>query len=193
MKHLFAGLSLWALLFLLATIGVGFAVTGTNNMLAWHIKTGLFTAVFLVMLHCLVFIHLLGTGLGVKRAVFEHKLPEGEIIRQLWKLKMRAFPPAFSCMVLVIAVSVLGGAVQNNAMAVETHRYLAIFVLLAHLVTIPIEVHVLGDNLTLMQAVDEAINAQLDAAEHNTPPQTNPPQSEQPKSKPTLEATIKSS
>lgn len=169
MKNIFAGLSLWAVLFLLGTMGVGFSVAGTNEMLGWHIKAGLFTAVFLVLLHCLVFIHLLGTGLGVKRAVFEHKLPEGDIIRQLWKLKMRAFPPAFSCMVLVIALSVLGGAVQNNNISVEAHRYFAIFVLLANLVTIPIEVRVLGDNLELMQTVDDEINARLDAVAAKAP------------------------
>lgn len=158
MKNIFAGLSLWAGVFLLTTIVLGYqASSGTS--LSWHIKAGLFTAVFFVLLHCLVFVHLLGTGLGVKRAAFEHKLEEGPIVRRLWALKMRAFPPAFFCMALVIMLAVAGGAVQSQVLPVSVHRWLAYIVLGLNLVTIPIEVKVMGDNLALMEEVESRIAA----------------------------------
>jgi hypothetical protein len=101
-----------------------------------------------------------GDGAGCEAGgPFEHKLEEGPIVRRLWALKMRAFPPAFFCMALVIMLAVAGGAVQSQVLPVSVHRWLAYIVLGLNLVTIPIEVKVMGDNLALMEEVESRIAA----------------------------------
>ena len=51
-----------------------------------------------MLLHCTIFIHLLGTGLGVKKVLFEQGLPEQERVALLREFKMSAYPVAFFCM-----------------------------------------------------------------------------------------------
>lgn len=160
MKNIFAGLGLWGVVFIIGSIIFGLSVPNHGEQTGLHIQTGLFTACFVVMLHCLVFIHLLGTGLGVKRAVFEHRLPEEKYVQALWKLKMRAFPPAFLCMVLMIMTAVMGGAAQTGNVSPMVHRVAAFVVLLANFITIPIEIRVISENHELMYEVEHLIATQ---------------------------------
>lgn len=159
MNRIFAGLSMWAMLFLLATIVLGFMVKGGEETW-WHIQIALGTAVGITLLHSIVFVHLLGTGLGVKRATFEHKIPDEPIVQALWKLKMRAYPPAFFCMALTIMVSVGGGAVQQAKLDPVVHQVMAFALLVANLITIPIEFKVINENTVLMREVEAQIEDQ---------------------------------
>lgn len=159
MIRIFAGLAMWAMIFLIATIVLGFMVQGGEETW-WHIQIALGTAVGITLLHSIVFVHLLGTGLGVKRAVFEHKIPDEPIVQALWKLKMRAYPPAFFCMALTIMVAVGGGAVQQVKLDPVYHMAMAFALLIANLITIPIEFKVINENTDLMRDIEARIDSQ---------------------------------
>src|SRR5579871_5687845 len=111
MKRIYLALCVYGTAFFLgaAYLGWRFHSGAPGDARDWHIRAGLFAAMFLVFVHSLVFIHLLGTGLGAKRAIEEHGLPE-DAKADLYRFKMRAFPPAMASMLAVIATAVLGGA-----------------------------------------------------------------------------------
>ncbi|MDF1664038.1 MAG: hypothetical protein P1V97_19875 [Planctomycetota bacterium] len=175
MIRIFAGLSMWAMLFLIATITLGFMVKGGEETW-WHIQVALGTAVGITLLHSIVFVHLLGTGLGVKRATFEHKIPDEPIVQALWKLKMRAYPPAFFCMALTIMVAVGGGAVQQDKLDPFIHQLMAFALLAVNLITIPIEFKVINENTALMRDVEAQIEghpAKVSASSNTQPAKRN--------------------
>ena len=113
---------------------------------------------FFVLLHSIVFVHLLGTGLGVKRVLFEHKLPAEAVVRRLWRCKMIAYPPAFSCMVLTIMTAVFGGYLEREG-AGSLHFILAVVLLLANIATIWVEIRMIDENTGIIRDVESSLAA----------------------------------
>ena len=157
MKRIFAGMALWAIIFLIGTIVLGFKIHGVQERMGWHIQVALGTGFGIILLHSVLFVHLLGTGLGVKRAVFEHRIPDEQIVQALWQLKMRAYPPAFFCMALTIMVAVGGGAAQAGGLSPMIHRLMAFALVVANLITIPVELRVIVENTALVRDVEGQI------------------------------------
>src|SRR4051812_6344616 len=111
MKRIYLALAIYSTLFFVAVAYVGwrFHETHAEPWKGWHLEAGVFTAIFVCFVHSLIFLHLLGTGLGMKRAIDEHGLDEGQK-RDLFRFKMTAFPPCMGSMVLTIVTAVLGGS-----------------------------------------------------------------------------------
>src|ERR1700691_1921001 len=126
MKRIYLALGVYSIVFFLvvAALGLWLHQGGGARFKDWHVVAGLFTAIFICFVHSLIFIHLLGTGLGIKRAIDEHKLGEGPK-QDLYRFKMRAFPPAFASMLATIATAVLGGAALTGS-SPTAHLVLAI-------------------------------------------------------------------
>src|SRR5947209_1742251 len=110
MKRIYLALGIYSTIFFVAVAVLGVRLHDTQDPTwrDWHVRGGLFVAIFICFVHSTVFIHLLGTGLGMKRAMEEHKLPT-DARAELYRFKMRAFPPAFASMVATIVTAVLGG------------------------------------------------------------------------------------
>jgi hypothetical protein len=160
MKRIYAGMAMWAMIFLIGTMVLGLMIHKPGSVrMGWHIQVALGTAVGIILIHSVIFVHLLGTGLGVKRAVFEHKIPDEPIVQALWKMKMTAYPPAFFCMAVTIMVAVGGGAVQTGGLDPIIHRYMSIALLVVNLITIPIEIKVINQNTDLIRQVENIIEA----------------------------------
>jgi hypothetical protein len=157
MKRIYLALGVYSVLFLLVIGGLGLYVHSggaSDGVRGWHLTGGLVTAIFICFVHSTVFIHLLGTGLGVKRAIEEHALDE-DAKGELYRIKMRAFPPCFASMVATIATAVLGGAALSGHPT--AHLVLAIVALAANVLTLPIAVRALADNETLIARVEAAL------------------------------------
>ncbi|HZU97104.1 MAG TPA: hypothetical protein VFF73_10445 [Planctomycetota bacterium] len=155
MKRIYLALGIYTTIFLIGTLVLGLRLHETQDAgwRLWHIRAGLFVAIFVCFVHSLIFIHLLGTGLGIKRAIEEHGLPEGPR-SDIHRFKMRAFPPAFGCMVLTIATAVAGEWVGGTP-----HLVLAIATLVANAITVPWVVKQLGENERVMRAVEAQLAA----------------------------------
>jgi len=163
MKRIYLALAVYSTLFFVGTIALGLALhaTGSETWKFWHLRVGLFVAIFICFVHSLIFIHLLGTGLGIKRAIDEHKLGEGPK-QDLYRFKMRAFPPAMASMLATIATAVLGGAALTGSSATP-HLVLAIVALVANVLTFPWVVKQLGENERVLREVEKELAASVDA------------------------------
>ena len=159
MKRIYLALGVYSTIFFLGAMFLGLELhwTGGEAWKSWHLRVGLFVAIFVCFVHSLVFIHLLGTGLGVKRAIEEHKLDESTK-SLLHRFKMRAFPPAFGSMVATIATAVLGGATLTGS-SPTAHLVLAVIALVANVVTFPWVVKQLGENERVLRAVEQQLAA----------------------------------
>jgi hypothetical protein len=157
MKRIYLALGIYSALFLLGTAYMGWKLHESQDpgWKSWHLQAGVFTAIFLCFVHSLVFIHLLGTGLGIKRAIDEHGLDEARK-RDLHRFKMRAFPPAMGTAIASIATAVLGGAALNGGSA-HAHLALATVALVAHVFTVPVVVRQLGENETLLRSIEAQV------------------------------------
>lgn len=165
MRRIFMGMAVWALILLIVSVAMGSLVPPeAGKPLRWHMVVGLFTAFYVILLHSIVFVHLLGTGLGVKRALFEHRLPQDDIIRRLWTCKMAAYPPAFAVMVLTIMTAVGGGAVQAKALDSVWHALLAMSLIVANVLVFPIELKQIDANAEVMAEVEAQIAASAQPA-----------------------------
>jgi hypothetical protein len=159
LKRIYLALAVYSTIFFLgaAYMGLRLHETQAEPWKYWHLRAGLFVAIFVCFVHSLVFIHLLGTGLGIKRAIDEHKLPEGAKA-DIYRFKMRSFPPAFASMVATIVTAVLGGAALTGGSPIP-HLVLAIVALVVNLLTFPWVVKQLGANEKVLREVEQALVA----------------------------------
>ncbi|MBI3723629.1 hypothetical protein HY251_06705 [bacterium] len=158
MKRIYLALAVYSTVFFLVAAGLGLELhAGAGDTVRdWHVRGGLFAAMFLVFVHSTVFIHLLGTGLGAKRAIEEHGLPE-DAKADLYRFKMRAFPPCMASMLAVIATAVLGGAALSGH--ATAHLVSACVALAINLAAFPIAVRQLGENEALLRRLEAMVHA----------------------------------
>lgn len=159
MKRIYAALAVYATAFFLAAAYVGWRLHETQDPTwkVWHVRVGLFAAIFVCFVHSVVFIGLLGAGLGIKRAIDEHGLRE-ETKGELYRIKMRAFPPSMLCALATIVTAVLGGAALTGSGPLA-HSAAAGAALVLNLVTFPIVVRQLGENERVLRATEAEIEA----------------------------------
>ena len=119
MKQILAVLGPAVWLALLTTFGVGLASQATGGLRSadgsiylLHFTLGLFSVLFALGVHCLIFIYFLGTGRWVKEVTLAYGLPDEPLHKQTRELKRRTFPPALFAMLIAIATASAGAAVQ---------------------------------------------------------------------------------
>ncbi len=119
MKQILAVLGPAVWLALLTTFGVGLASQATGalrsadgSIYLLHFTLGLFSVLFALGVHCLIFIYFLGTGRWVKEVTLAYGLPDEPLHKQTRELKRRTFPPALFAMLIAIATASAGAAVQ---------------------------------------------------------------------------------
>jgi hypothetical protein len=172
MKRIYLALGVYSMVFFLAAAFLGWKLHETQDpgWKSWHLQGGLFVAIFVCFVHSLIFIHLLGTGLGMKRAIDENGLPD-DAKADLYRFKMRAFPPAFASMAATIATAVAGGVALNGG-GVTGHAVLAAVALAANLATFPIVVRQLGENEVVLRRVEALLAARTSEVAAKSGPKT---------------------
>jgi FtsH-binding integral membrane protein len=158
MRRIYLALGIYSMIFFAIAAGLGLQLHSTQaeTWKEWHIRAGLFVAIFICFVHSLVFIHLLGTGLGIKRAIEEHHLPE-DAKAELYRFKMRSFPPAFGSMVATIVTAILGGAALQPGGSPTLHLAFAGVALVANLLTFPVVVRQLGLNEAVLRRCEQQV------------------------------------
>jgi hypothetical protein len=117
---------------LLTTFAVGLMSFFTNGVRTegviypLHFFLGLFTVLFTLALHCLIFIYFLGTGRWVKEVAIAYRMPDEPLPKLTRELKRKAFPPALFAMLVAIATAAAGTAAQRQEWHWSIHLTLAV-------------------------------------------------------------------
>jgi hypothetical protein len=120
-----------------------------------HLYLGLFTIIFNLGLHCLVFIYFLGTGRWVKEVALAYGLPDEPLPRLTRELKRRTFPPALLAMLVPIGAAAAGMAQlqQFGTWAGFLHAGLALATLAVNLWAFGVEYRDVATNAGIIDQV----------------------------------------
>jgi amino acid permease len=80
---------------------------------AAHMIAGIVSAVFALLVHCLIFTYFLGTGRWVKEVARAYHLPDDDMPKLTREFKRQVFPPALFAMLSVIAAVASGAGAQT--------------------------------------------------------------------------------
>lgn len=160
MPRIHLGLSIWLLLFWLAETALGWA-KGAVPVAAlaadwsrWHQVGGLFVAVFTCLVHVIVMWHFLGSGKAMKEALAGR---EGDVARQVRRMKMKVYPWSTFAMLVPIAAAILGGAALSNYVPRQVHLAFSLAGLALNVVAVCVEQRWLHANARLLREVEAAI------------------------------------
>ena len=118
-----------------------------------HFLFGLFTGVGTLLVHCLIFTYLLGTGRWVREVTIAYRLPDEPLYKRTRELKRLAFPIALAAMLLTIATSAAGGGVQLQGWNWIIHFALGIATLVVNLVVFRWEYLYVAENGAIIEKV----------------------------------------
>ncbi len=124
-----------------------------------HLYLALFSLIFNLGLHCLVFIYFLGTGRWVKEVALAYQLPDEPLPKTTRELKRKTFPPALFAMLVPIAAAAAGMANihQHVAWAANLHLGMALCTLLVNVWALRIEYRNVTTNATVIDRVMQEV------------------------------------
>jgi hypothetical protein len=118
-----------------------------------HFSLGLAAAVLTLLVHCLIFTYLLGTGRWVKEVTLAYSLPDVPWHKETRELKRRTFPPALAAMLVTIAAAAAGAGAQLKEWPWPVHATLAGLALLVNLWAYRIEYRNVNANAGVLDQV----------------------------------------
>jgi hypothetical protein len=122
-----------------------------------HFTLGLFTAIGLLLVHCLIFTYFLGTGRWVKEVGLAYDLPDHLLPRTTRELKRSTFPPALFAMLIVIATVAAGAGAHLEVWPWFIHGTLAVLTLVINAWAFRIEYRNLNHNVRVIEAVMDEV------------------------------------
>lgn len=161
MHRIFAGMAVWATIFMVGEIVLGILTHRVDRgLVGGHMVLGVFAAVYICILHVMVMFHFIGSGKEMKEAI-QVLGGDAETVKRLRRLKMQVFPPATFAPVFVMAGAILGGGAHTGALPGWVHWSLGAVGLVFNLWAFPIEYRALVANLELLREVDEKIKKEI--------------------------------
>src|SRR5262245_6744310 len=91
-----------------------------------HFGLGLASALGALLVHCLIFTYVVGTGRWVKEVGLAYRLPDAGLPRETRELKRKVFPPALYAMLITIATVAAGAGSQLQVWPWPIHLTLAV-------------------------------------------------------------------
>jgi hypothetical protein len=159
MGKIFLGLAFWNVVLFGVTIWLGV----THHSAHWqHQAAGVLTGLYTCLTHCIVMMHFMGSGKGIKEAVQTHNLPNDPqtgYVRRSRKLHARASAMATLCCVLIIGVVWLGGAKDVGMLKGMAHAWMAYAVVAFNLYAFRVEYRVITENTSMIREIDARIAA----------------------------------
>jgi hypothetical protein len=164
MVYTFRLLATLLLLAIVATMAVGFwsmALPGfpsQKDIYIVHFSLGLFTAIGILFVHCLIFIYFLGTGRWVKEVTLAYRMPDEPNHKRTRQLKRTAFPAALSAMLIGIATAAAGAGRQLQEWPWWVHLTLALLTLVVNLWAFRVEYRCVAANAGVIRAVMDDVD-----------------------------------
>ena len=165
MHRIFAGMAVWAVVFMVGEGVLGVITKRFDPSHQWvgvHLALGVFIGVYISILQVMVMFHFIGSGKEIKQAI-EVVGGDAEVVKRLRRMKMQVMPAATFAPILTGAGVILGGGAHTGALGnwAWVHWALAGSGLLLNLYAFPIEYRCLVANLDLLREVDEKIKREL--------------------------------
>jgi hypothetical protein len=163
MTRIFVTLAVFASLGLAATFALGTVSLFLDfsdlkkEIFLIHFTLGLFTAIGLLLLHCLIFTYFLGTGRWVKEVGLAYDLPDHQLPRTTRELKRSTFPPALFAMLSAIATVAAGAGAHLEVWPWYVHGSLAVLTLLINAWAFRIDYGNLNHNVRVIDAVMDEV------------------------------------
>ena len=159
----FTTLAIVILILFAGTIAAGlilFAQDGAEAKQEYlvHFYLGLTTSMVVLLVHCLIFTYLLGTGRWVKEVGLAYQLPDQPYPKWTRELKRQTFPPALFAMLSVIAAAAAGAGAEVKIWPWYLHAMLAAFTVVVNLWAFRIEYRNLQTNAGIIVAVLEEVD-----------------------------------
>jgi hypothetical protein len=150
---------------LLASFGFGVAsklreaaLHADDRTFLIHFLLGLFTAIGVLLVHCLIFTYFLGTGRWVKEVGLAYDLPDGDLPRLTRELKRKTFPPALAAMLITIATAAAGAGAQLREWPWFVHGSLSVVTLFVNAWAFRIEYRNLRTNADALDRVMQEVD-----------------------------------
>src|SRR5262249_8989265 len=118
-----------------------------------HFYVGLFTAISILLVHCIIFTYFLGTGRWVKEVGLAYSLPDLPWPKLTRELKRATFPAALFAMLITIATAAAGTAHQLKVWPWWVHGSLAVATLAINAWAFIIEYRNVTTNAGVIEAV----------------------------------------
>jgi hypothetical protein len=168
MPIIFAGMVFWNFVLIGVTIWLG----ATHASDHWqHQALGVLTGIYTLLTHCIVMMHFMGSGKGIKEAVATYNLPNDPqtgYTRRLRRLTARSSAMAtFGCLA-TIAVVWLGGAKDTGRMHSQTHAWVAWAVVAFNAYAFWVEYRTIRENTAMIREINGHI-AKATPAPEETP------------------------
>jgi hypothetical protein len=165
MHRIFLGMAVWAAAFLAAELALGLVLARAApplkaTLFPWHLIGGVFTGIFVCVLHVMVMFHFIGSGKEMKEAI-EVLGGDAEVVRRLRRFKKEVFPLATFSPLVVGASVILGGGAHTGALPGWVHWGLGLLGIALNLRAFPVEYRALVANLELLREVDERIRREI--------------------------------
>jgi hypothetical protein len=160
MGKIFIGMVFWNIVLFAVTIYLGM----THRSAQWqHQAVGVLTGLYTCLTHCIVMMHFMGSGKGIKEAIATHKLPNDPqtgYTRRLRKLTARSSGMATMGCLTIIAAVLLGGAKDTGLSRGMLHAWVSWAVVIFNLYAFWVEYRTIRENTAMIRE----INAQIPAA-----------------------------
>src|SRR5215471_16087019 len=160
MTRTFSTLAVLLTFAMFATIGVGLwsyfldpADSSKKDIFLVHFHLGLWTAIGILLVHCIIFTYFLGTGRWVKEVSIAYRLPDVPLAKTTRELKRATFPPALFSMLIGIFTSAAGAGVLFQSWPWYVHSAGAVLTVLINLWAFRVEYRALSANIAVLQAV----------------------------------------
>ena len=163
MHRIFAGMAVWAVIFMVSEGVLGVLTKRVQpGLVGWHMVFGVFVGIYVSILQVMVMFHFIGSGKEIKQAM-EMVGTDAEVVRRIRRMKMQVMPAATFAPILTGAGVILGGGAHTGALGswAWIHWALALSGLALNLYAFPIEYRCLVANLELLKEVDEKIKREL--------------------------------
>lgn len=164
MGKIFVGMVFWNLVLFAVTIYLGIAHISAH----WqHQALGVLTGIYTCLTHCVVMMHFMGSGKGIKEAVATHNLPNDPATgytRRLRRLTGRSSAMATFGSIATIIVVWLGGAKDTGHLHGMTHAVVSWIVLVFNCYAFWVEYKVVRENTAMIREINARIAAQTGPA-----------------------------
>jgi len=132
---LFITMNVLAIVLVAGACWTGFVIPPAEKEFIQHLALGLIASVLGLGGLVAAMFYLITTGSAVKQAVGDYKL-DAENYRKTVLLKKRLFPLCMAVVILLIATTVLGGAVHVGNIDKSIHLYLALLSIILYIITV---------------------------------------------------------
>ena len=133
--------------------------------MGFHMLWGLFTAILIILLQCLVFGFFIGSGKTIKQKVQEYGLG-GEWIQKTKDYKNQSYPALMLAILAMVIAAVMGGGVSVGTVPLWIHHVLVWIAFFLNLRSFRISYRVITDNVNGIHV----INSQIRRLKDDRPP-----------------------